>query len=221
MFTSQSMIAFSGLDGSGKSTQIALLVNFFKAENIKTKVFWSRGGYTPGMRLLKVILRNLNSPFIPKRSGNSVERDASFANKYIRKIWLTLSILDLIIFYSVYIRCVEFFGIRVICDRYLYDTEIDFKRSFPDENVHQWILWKFLEFVSVTPKMHFVLFISVQESQHRSILKKEPFPDSAETLAFRLMEYKKYIKMDDSVVGINCEVQMSYIHRKIISSISQ
>ena len=151
------MIAFSGLDGAGKSTQISLLRVFLKTKKTKSLVFWSRGGYTPGMRFLKAILRKSNSPFIPKSRGNSSERDASFSNKYIRKIWLTLSILDLFFFYSVYIRFIEFFGFRVICDRYLYDTVLDFKRSFPNENVHKWILWRFLEIVSVTPKKHFVL----------------------------------------------------------------
>ena len=47
------MIAFSGLDGAGKSTQIDLLRKKFLNERKSVFVFWSRGGYTPGMLFFK------------------------------------------------------------------------------------------------------------------------------------------------------------------------
>ena len=215
------MIAFSGLDGAGKSTQIALLIDFYKTKKIKTRMFWSRGGYTPGMERLKVLMRRFNNSNIPKERGESSKRDKSFSNKYIRKTWLTLSIIDLLFYYTIYIRIIEFFGIVVICDRYLFDSLLDFKRNFPQENIHEWFLWRLLMKVSTIPKKHFILTISVKESQYRSKLKDEPFPDSAETLKFRLDEYLKYANNNKFVEEINCENLIELIHNKIITSLNK
>ena len=215
------MIAFSGLDGAGKSTQISLLIDFYKIKKTKSLMLWSRGGYTPGMEFFKKTLRKLNSSSIPKERGESTKRDASFSNKYIRKTWLTLSILDLLFYYTIYIRIIEFFGIVVICDRYLFDTLLDFKRNFPQENVQKWLIWRLLMNVSATPKKHFILTISVKESQYRSTLKNEPFPDSKETLKFRLDEYLKYGNNNKFVVEINCEKSKELIHQQIINCLGK
>lgn len=213
------MIAFSGLDGSGKSTQIQLLVDYFKSQKIKTNIFWSRGGYTPGMELLKTFLRKYNSSSIPKKRGHSEKRDSHFSNVFIRKTWLLLAILDLIFYYGFYIRAIELFGKIIICDRYLFDTSIDFKKNFPSENIEKWILWRFLKLISVIPKNHFVLTISVKESLIRSKLKNEPFPDSEETLKFRLSEYLNFINNNREVISINCNQSIETIHQDILKHV--
>ena len=76
-------------------------------------------------------MRLLNINSIPKKSGNSAKRRKSFSKSYIRKIWLYLAIFDLIIMYVIYLRVINFFGIKLLCDRYIMDTLIDFKLNFP------------------------------------------------------------------------------------------
>ena len=49
-------IVFSGLDCSGKSTQIEFLRKEFSDREKNNLVFWSRGGYTPGFQKLKDLL---------------------------------------------------------------------------------------------------------------------------------------------------------------------
>ena len=97
------VIEFSGLDCSGKSTQIEFLRERLIEKNKKVLVFWSRGGYTPGFQKLKDILRFIFGEKLPE-SGNSQKRDKAFSNPFIRKIWITFAILDLILFYSLYLR---------------------------------------------------------------------------------------------------------------------
>src|SRR5580698_10558635 len=51
------LVVFSGVDCSGKSTQISLLINTLTERGEKPFYFWSRVGYTPGFEVLKTALR--------------------------------------------------------------------------------------------------------------------------------------------------------------------
>ena len=54
------MIAFSGLDGAGKSTQIDLVAKKYKSLGSKSIILWARGGYTPGMKFIKNLFKSRN-----------------------------------------------------------------------------------------------------------------------------------------------------------------
>ena len=214
------LIVFSGLDGAGKSTQIENLQNYLKKENKKTYIFWSRGGYTPIFEFLKKFLRILFRKHIPK-AGFSNERKKAFSNNFIRNIWLYIAILDLIFFYSIYLRLKLFFGYYVICDRYLIDTEIDFKITFPSLDIKSWFLWKLLNATSIKPAYQFILVVSVNESKKRSIEKNEPFPDSIETLKIRLKEYTSIANNKTIFDLIFCEEPVDVIFNKILSRLKK
>lgn len=213
------MITFSGLDGAGKSTQIELLENYWLQKGNKVKIFWSRGGYTPGMEKFKSILRSSKSNIAPLERGHTEEREKSFSKPIIRKVWLSLAIVDLIFYYSIYIRVKELLGTKIICDRYIFDTLIDFKLNYPQENIENWLLWKFLISMATKPKKHFVLTIPVDESQSRSKLKNEPFPDTKETLEKRLKEYFNFVAKNKYAIHIDGTNDMEKIHRDILKEV--
>jgi thymidylate kinase len=214
------MIAFSGLDGAGKSTQIELLKEHYSNSNKQVEIFWSRGGYTPCMEWFKSLLRKVKFSEIPKERGQSKQRDQAFSSNRVRWIWLTLAILDLMWYYGVVLRWKSLFKI-VICDRYLLDTQIDFDLNFPDDKVSERILWKALTLISVKPAYHFILTIPVEESQRRSLLKDEPFPDSANVLEHRLSQYLEYIKMNKYSHHIDCMKPMELVADQIKSILSR
>lgn len=209
------MIVFSGLDGAGKSTQIDLLQKDFVENGKKVYLFWSRGGYSPGMELLKGILRKGKSGMIPKSRGHSKERDSAFSNSLVVGIWMNLAILDLIFFYGFYLRWKRLLGYEVICDRYMEDTEIDFKLNFPEYNLQKKMLWKLLGWVKAKPQHHFVLVIPVEVSMHRSVQKGEPFPDSKEVLEFRLQEYIRISETKKAVHLLWCTSGISEVKSEI------
>ena len=214
------MIVFSGLDGSGKSTQINRLKIYLENEGLEVEQFWSRGGYTPGMEWVKSKLRKSNASVIPSNRGNSKERDKAFKNKLIRKLWLSLAIFDLILHYAIILR-IKNRKKLIICDRYIFDTQLDFELNFPDENVSSWLLWKLLKRIALRPGYHFVLTISVEESQKRSLLKDEPFPDSQKVLSHRLASYLKYAQSNKYCHLIKCEKSIEKVEKEIQSYINQ
>jgi thymidylate kinase len=207
-------IVFSGLDCSGKSTQIQILKNNLQIKGEKNLIFWSRGGYTNGFQKLKDIIRSFSGKKLPKL-GNSPARDKAFSNPVIRKIWLTFAMIDLFYYYAIYLRIKYFLGYNIICDRYLLDTNIDFKLTYPDEKTDKWLLWKLIDIFALKPDFQFVSTIPVKESVIRSKFKFEPFPDSPEVLAKRLDLYNENLKNNKSLIFIDGLRDKSEISKEI------
>src|SRR3954464_5195326 len=117
------LISFSGLDGSGKSTQIANLVRALHASGYRTKqlAFWDN----------VVVLSRYREGFVHKvyRSergigapGKPVER----RDKNVRKWYLTIARHGLYLLDAIHLRMVAGRALRggadvVIFDRYVYD----------------------------------------------------------------------------------------------------
>lgn len=213
------LYVFSGLDCSGKSTQINLLRDYCTKNNKKCFVFWSRGGYTPAFQKLKDLLRRFSQKRLP-HPGFSSQREKALSNPFIRRVWLTIAILDLIYYYAFYLRLKKLLNYNIICDRYLMDTNIDFKLTYPHDDTDKWFLWKLLKIVALRPNYHFVLTISVEESQKRSKLKNEPFPDSPEVLNYRLHKYVDYCKNHKNVYHIKCNKSIEAVEQEIYSLIN-
>jgi thymidylate kinase len=183
------LVVFSGLDGAGKSTQIQILTDHLYETGQRTKYIWARGGYTPTLERLKGLARKTLKGGLPS-SGHSVKRQQSFQKAYVRRLWLTVAMLDLIWLYGVKLRWQIWRGQAMICDRYLDDTLIDFRLNFPQEQIERWWLWRGLAHVTPTPDVTFWMWIPVEESVRRSAIKGEPFPDSPAVLTRRLSEYE-------------------------------
>ena len=211
-------IVFSGLDCSGKSTQIEFLRKEFKKKDKKNLVFWSRGGYTPGFQKLKDILRRFSGKRLPE-PGFTPKREKALSNFFIRRVWLTIAMLDLIYYYSIYLRIKYFFNYNIICDRYIMDTNIDFNLAYPQDKTESWLLWRVLKFTAVKPDLHYVSTIPVSESLIRSKNKFEPYPDSPETLAKRLKLYNQELLFNKKLTFIDGMRDMQDIKKLIFKSI--
>lgn len=211
------LIAFSGIDGAGKSTQINLIIDKMNSQGVMPVYLWSRGGYTGPFNALKSLARKvLGKKAIP--SGRTEQRSQMFRKAWVRNVWLTLAIIDLIFVYGIYIRLLKLRGYFVIADRYLWDTWIDFTLNFPGVRIDQWALWKLLVRVAPVPDFSFVLLVPVEESLRRSKLKDEPFPDSEETLLKRHTLYRELSKKTD-FSEIECLESIDAIHQQILSEL--
>ena len=181
------LISFSGTDSSGKSTQIDKIIDFYDNKGRKVKIIWSRGGYTPFFNGLKKLIRKSNTNIIPE-PGESFERDKYMGKRWLKKIWLYLSLIDMIILYGIYFRILNTVGYVIVADRYIWDSHIDFNLKFTNESLGRLLLWKFLVIVSPHPDVSFILTIPADESLRRSNLKDEPFSE-------KLIQRKKRINL--------------------------
>lgn len=192
------IIAFSGTDGAGKSTQIAELRERLAQRNVKTHHIWARGGYTPLFSAMKRVVLTM----MGRRGGKLMDpsksvdyrkrRTGAFSKPFIARSWLILAMLDLVLLYGVHARVLSRLGGVVILDRYLIDTRIDFLRHHSNVFSDQSLLWRLLSNLCPTPDVHFLITVPVDVTMSRSLQKDEPYPDSRETLKFRLEAYEAF-----------------------------
>lgn len=187
-----SLITFSGLDGAGKSTQIALVTDYLIKNGEKPIHIWTRGGYTSIFHGLKTLTRRVLGKKFPP-AGHNPQRQQILNRWWVRRLWLSLALLDLLWVYGVQIRWHRYRGRIVLCDRYLWDTAIDFRLNFPQEKLDHYWLWRLLGRISPQPDASFLMLLTVEESVRRSEIKGEPFPDPPDVLRQRLAHYQDLI----------------------------
>lgn len=210
-------IVFSGTDGAGKSTQILLLSRYLDSQELDSCVVWSRGGYTPLFECLKKMIRLLCGKRIPA-SGHSSSRDRLMGDSKVSRVWYAIAVLDLCIFYGVYIRWLKFSGKIVICDRYLSDTRVDFERKFSFFDAGKSRLWKLLEAVAPGADLNILLIVPPELSQKRAVMKNDPFADDLETLNFRYGRYCNDEYFGSSYIRLNATEGIQNIHGEIVKN---
>lgn len=215
------LVVFSGIDGAGKTTQIGSLEEYLLSRKIRTYRAWARGGYTPIFEFLKRLLRRVAGRRLGS-AGQSVQRERAMARPTIARLWLRVASLDLILFWGVYLRLLGLLGRTVICDRYIDDTRLDFRRNFPTVAFEEMWLWRLLERVVPTPDAAFLLWVPVEESLRRSKEKGEPFPDDEDTLTWRLEAYlDNSLYPPDRYVRLDGRRAVSELTEAIISTVGE
>jgi thymidylate kinase len=223
------IVSFSGCDGAGKSTQINELVKSLEARGLTVKNVWSRGGYTPGFSTVKrsvlwMLGKNIKKPGKIGKLDESYSRRRNkiLKRNIVARLWLAFAIIDIALLYGVYFRILSQLGIVVICDRYIADTKIDFEINFPKQFSEASLFWKIFVLVAPKPQISVVITVPTTVSLARSIQKEEPFPDSEQTLKFRLNCYKtrpeffgtNILRIDGTNSVENCH---KTIKRKVLS----
>jgi dTMP kinase len=108
----------------------------------------------------------------------------------VKRLWLSLALIDLIWLYGLQVRYWLSRGRTVICDRYLWDCLVDFRVNFPSDAVESGLLGRVLTALAPRPDVAFFLLISVEESLLRSKQRERRFRETEAVLQQRLEEYR-------------------------------
>jgi thymidylate kinase len=185
------MISFSGIDGAGKSTQIELLEDHYNSMGRKYNVIWARGGWTPGLEFIKNLVRtdkDLDS------EAREAYRQEVHSSPRKRKILLIGAILDLYWYFGVYYRYLNLLKQDLVCDRYIWDTYVDWKINYSEYDFENWWIWKILLLVIPYPKTSFLFVISEKESALRCSTKIDDTFESEEVKQAKIDFYSKLVK---------------------------
>lgn len=182
------IVSFSGIDSSGKSTQIDLLYEYCLRNNIKTKKIWGKARGTPGVIFIKKLVRkDKNMSFEDKIEY----REQIYKSSKKKKLLVIASLFDLYWYFGIYYRLLSLHNKILICDRYIWDTYVEVKNEFPDINIDKWLIWKLVILFSPKPKVSFMFVIPADESIRRDIQKNDLTLDSLELKHNKINEYIK------------------------------
>ena len=151
------IITFSGPDGIGKSDQLMRLSRAFQVQGIDHNIMHVRGLETPLTKLYRKMIRKWNKGE-PKG--------------WILTAGLILTTLEMIYFWAVKLRLMEKRHQVILCDRYIWDTEVDFTARFPDWKP-QSPLWLLLKKVAAKPDASILYHASTDVFAQRLYRKKE------------------------------------------------
>lgn len=159
------LICFTGIDGSGKTTLAKKLAGALLQEGIEAKYVYAR--YIPF--LLKPFMLVGKYLFLRKENPNEnfanysrVKREATKKRKALSLVYQWLLISDYILQIAFKVWLPTIFGKSIICDRYIFDTlandlAIDFNYSISDVDA---FLGRWMQFI---PKPQLIIFVDVPE----------------------------------------------------------
>ncbi|MCK4330058.1 nucleotidyltransferase family protein [candidate division WOR-3 bacterium] len=204
------LIAISGIDGSGKTTQAEMFINALKECEIRTKYIWMRYGSSSFVNKLikfgKLIMRKKERA---KPDSKIEERKAYLGSQIGKVLWEITTVIELY-FYSLKIRWFLFWGYFVVSDRYILDAISEMAFYIKEVNNYA----KILSFVFPRPHISFYLSLSLNDFLNRNSDEKELLqnPENAEKLISLYNFWSKKLKVKD----INGTEDKSKINNKIL-----
>lgn len=180
------IICFSGIDSSGKSTQLSVIAKKLGAGPDRIK--WNRFGYTPTFEALKKCFRFIMRRSLPDQ-GPSDKRDQLLKRSFLGKIWFKMAAVDFFFYHIIYVRLLSFWNKNVLLDRGVLDAMVDISIHF-DRDIEE-VFDSFSLLIRFLPKQKVVLFlVEPRISYFRSIDKGELFPETVEEREFRIKKYR-------------------------------
>jgi thymidylate kinase len=165
------ILGFSGVDYSGKSTQIGMVQSkygFF--------VVWSRFGYTPSILFLKAFLRKIFSTINKDKKKNLGDQSLK-VNESVFDIWFWTAVIDYFIF-GLYLHWVKKVHKKLVFDRYILDALVDIAVRYGGVNWRCTVVKKIYDCIFPKPDHYLFLDIDCHRAGQRRVEKNDPYPVS-------------------------------------------
>jgi thymidylate kinase len=169
------LVTFSGVDGSGKTTQAKALQSAFHICHLRASHVWSRGGSSRWVGLFtrwsKKQLK-ADQPMQEAAGSQSMDkvrvRQQRFRSPWLRWGWSWLTVLELLLQYTRHVTLPLLFGRVAICDRYIYDTLADWAAYFGERMAERRLAAKVLRLLTPQPQIGYWLELPAEVAQSRS-----------------------------------------------------
>lgn len=211
------ILTFSGIDCSGKSTQIDLLSGELGTWGWRVKRFWFRPGYSAELDWARKTVRRLRPHSLPTTNQPGA-RDQAFSKPHVRYAWLALALVDTTVQLASKVRAYSLAGYVVLCDRYVFDALMDLDLRFAEFGAFKGGAATALNLVCPTPTRSFLLHLGRDEMLRRMQIKAEPFPDPPAVRERRFEGYTALAQMPPrSTIVVDAGAEAHRVHQEILS----
>ncbi len=162
-------IYFAGVDGSGKSTYVEMLIKEFERRGLKAKRVWLRFNYFFTKPVL-FYCRLTGLTRRPFRGGRKISVHDFYRFSFIGNLVQYLHFIDTCLYY--FIRVViplKFLKKYILCDRFVYDILADFMIENRDMSIPKKRISKLL--LRLLPAEALVLYFKVDKDE---IIRRKP-----------------------------------------------
>jgi len=213
------LICFTGIDGSGKSTHARMLTKYLEKEGHRCRYVWIRWipvVLKPLVFLIKIILfRNPNVSDNKDYGNYKAAKRGYFKRSFLASLWQNMVLFDYYLQIFVKIRIPLALNNIVVCDRYVYDTLVDFAvdSGYTSKQVKKTLGMRIL---SIFPKGSPVFLLDVPEEVAFS--RKDDIPSLAYLTDRRIFYLVLAKELDMAVLDNSCdfdEVQKKIRERSI------
>jgi dTMP kinase len=182
------IISFSGLDGSGKTTQMKLLMDRLRELNYPIKYNYVRFACTKRINKIKSVLEKNNDESYSIANAQAENDDDLKKDSIFRRLYLYIAYLDLILEYLI-IRFHKKQGHVVICDRYYWDCYVIFQYKEIFKPIDKYI-WSHIKRIALEPDIPLYFKISAEDAYQRIMDREDDF-ESLSRLKKRIELYEK------------------------------
>lgn len=180
------VIALSGLDGSGKSTQAELLRDTLRATGFDAVVEWNRLSHDRWLdavaRPVKRLLRRGAPPASSTATGSSPVA-AQAAPGALRGVWVVVVAVANALAHVRSVRRHTLAGRLVICDRYVLDSVVHLLTDYPPGPGRR-VAVAVVRLLSPRPRAAFLLAVAPEVADER-----KPRPGRRERIATQAVAY--------------------------------
>jgi thymidylate kinase len=168
------LVAFSGVDGCGKTTQAEALQSAFHTCHLRTSPVWSRGGSAPWIGLFTRWGKRQDTDAGTLESTESQQaarvaaRQQRFRSPWLRAGWSWLTAIELLLQYTRRVTLPLLLGRVIICDRYVYDAFADWAAYFGEQTVDRRLAARALRLLTPRPRIGYWLDLPAEVAQSRS-----------------------------------------------------
>jgi dTMP kinase len=168
------LVAFSGVDGCGKTTQVEALQSAFHTCHLRASPVWSRGGSAPWIGLFtrwgkrQDTDTDMLEPTQSQQAERVAVRQQRFRSAWLRAGWSWLTAIELLLQYTRRVALPLLLGRVVICDRYVYDALADWAAYFGEQRVDRRLAARALRLLTPGARLGYWLDLPAEVAQSRS-----------------------------------------------------